>query len=124
MPAQLVAVFIAVTRCPGHHQLHICLDSLKRFHQDVASLLRRESTQKKNILPRLQTPFENLSWFPALSQETSIGYIDGLRPMHLAISLLQDPRNNHGSVGKPCRCSLAQAQDRRCRPPPFSALPI
>ena len=63
------AVFVAVTGCAGHHQLHIRIDVLKSFDQQMAALLRRKSSQKQNILSRLESPLQNLPRLAPFSQQ-------------------------------------------------------
>src|SRR6476646_6689927 len=121
MLAQLAAVGIAVAGGTRHDQLHVRLDLLKRFHQQMTSLLGRKSSQKQNYLPGSR-PHAKI--WRAVSQNSPIGHVEGFLSMNGSIALLQRSRDDHRSVWQSHRSLLPHAKYSRCQTAPLPPLPI
>src|SRR5580698_7136605 len=124
MAAQVFGVSIGVTRSSREYEFHAGVEVLKSINQEMAVLFRRKPAQEKNVIVGQEIPLNQLPRKATGCQRGSIGDVNGIAFVLLAIVLLQSARDDHSRIGGGNRGRFSPTQNARRDPSPLAALPV
>ncbi len=86
---QAFGIGIRVTRPSREHQFHANVEMLEGIDQEMAVFSRRKPTQEKDIVIGEEIPLDQLPREAPWRQRRSIGDVDGIALVPLAVMPLQ-----------------------------------
>src|SRR5271169_7159743 len=99
-----------MTRPSGEHQFHAGIEIFESIDEEMAVFFRRKPTQEKDIVIGEEIPLDQFPREAPWRQRRSVGDVDGIALVLLAIVLLQGARNHHGGIGRGNSSRFSPAQ--------------